>query len=124
MRTRGVLLLGPIVCLATACLSIDEEVRRFTELMAGVVNSARALRDTADGCAIDLAFTNPYAQPLRVMLTYRAFDPDGRKLPGFRVGGVAPANQHVVLAGESTPGIACATVARLEPLRLELRGEE
>jgi hypothetical protein len=103
---------------------MDGEVRRFTELIVTVAGSVPAPRDTADGCAMDHALTNPYAQRLRVMLTYRAFDFDGRELPGFRVVGVVPANQHMVLAGESTPGIACATVARLEPLRLELRGEE
>jgi hypothetical protein len=124
MRIRGVLLLVPILCLATACGSIDEGVRQFKDLTAAIVSSVPALRDTDDGCAMDLAFTNPYAQRVRVTLTYRAFDPDGRELPGFRVENVVPANQHTVLAGESTPGIACATVARLELFRLELRGEK
>jgi hypothetical protein len=100
---------------------MDGEVRRSTELMVAVADSVPAPRDTADGCAMDLALTNPYAQRLHVMLTYRALDPDGRELPGFRVGSVVPANQHMVLGRRKHAGDR-ATVARLELLRLELRG--
>jgi hypothetical protein len=114
MRARAVPLIVSVLFLATACGSLDEHVRRFKELYVAVVSSVPARRDTADGCVIDLAFTNPYAQRVRVILTYRAFDAEGRELHGLRVGSVVPAKQHMVLAGESTPGLACATIARFE----------
>ena len=120
MRVTAVQLIVSVLFLVTACVSLDEHVRRFKELYVAVVSSVPALRDTADGCAADVALSNPYAQRARVILTYCAFDADGRKLPGFRVGSVVPAKQHMVLAGESTPGLACATIARLELHRFEL----
>jgi hypothetical protein len=90
MRARAVQLIVSVLFLSTACGSLDEHVRRFKAVYVAVVSSVPALRDTADSCGgsttIDLAFTNPSAQRVRVTLTYRAFDAEGANCTGFASG--------------------------------------
>jgi hypothetical protein len=58
----------PVLFLVTACGAMHEEFQRMAVLTVSVMSSVPASRDTFDRCAIDLAFTNPYAHRVRVIL--------------------------------------------------------
>jgi hypothetical protein len=123
MRGIRMMFTAAVSLLVAACGLSDEQIREFAERLATVTRDVRArpaLRDTADGCAVDPSFTNPNDQRMRVIVTYRAFDADGHELPGFRVVGVVPGRETMVLRGENSPGLPCADVARIEPRRVEL----
>jgi hypothetical protein len=105
----GVRVLGLAIAplLASCALSevhIRESGLKLLTVTRGVMEGA-VLRDTADGCAVDLFFTNPFGRRMRVIVTYRAVDADEQELAVLRVAGVIDGRATTVFHGESSPGL-------------------
>jgi len=122
---RSIRLLGLAISLAlVACAPTETQIREMLTKLDPVIRSIRdgpVLRDTADGCAVDLPFTNPFTQRMQVIVTYGAADADGRELAVLRGEAIIFGGATAVLHGDSSPGLSCATVARVEVRHLDLR---
>jgi len=117
MRSVGFALIAAVALLAPACAPSEVQLREMGEILRTLSDMAKerpTLRETPDGCAADPTLTNPFAQRVRVIVSYRVFDADGKELPGLRVEGQVPGRSTVLLHGEITPGLACAGVVRIK----------
>jgi hypothetical protein len=119
MRCRWLIISMALPLLVAGCgrMVVDEVVNWSVNVLAPLQQEIRApiLRETADGCAVDLYVTNSIHRRMSIVVRYRAVGSDGRELPPMEVSGVLATDEAKRLHGDVTHGVACSDVAELVP---------